>query len=507
MTTPNHQPALLEMRCVSKRYPGVRALDRVDFTLRRGEVHALLGENGAGKSTLIRVLGGAERRDEGHVRLDGVPIQPASPRAAEALGISTVHQEISLIPRLSIAENICLGREPTRFGLIRWRAVRRRAAAALSRLGLHVDPQRELAACSVAVRQMVAIARALDTQARLIVLDEPTSSLDSGETAELLALMRRLRAGGLGIVFITHFLDQVYEVADRLTVLRDGRRVGEFETRALTRHELIGHMLGKPPAQAPRRSDHAAPTTPDSPLVEARGLARRGMLSPTDLQLRPAQTVGLAGLLGSGRTELAQLLFGAVRADRGEVRVRGRRVALRSPRDAIRSGFGFTPEDRKTCGLAGSLSVRENIILALQARRGVWRSLSRRAQADLVARFMRALGIRAAGPEQPVGTLSGGNQQKVLLARWLALEPRLLILDEPTRGIDIGAKAEIRAIVAELCAQGVAVLLISSDLEEIVAACGRVVVMRDRAKVGELSGSDVSEHAIAQTIAAAGHAQ
>lgn len=504
MDTPPDVPALLEVRGLSKSFPGVRALDGVDLTVRAGEVHALMGENGAGKSTLIRVLTGLHRRDSGTVRLSGRAISPASPAHAEALGISAVHQEVHLIPHLSVAENICLGREPTRLGRIRWGEVRRRAGAALGRLGLSFDVDRELAGCSTAVRQLVAIARALDTESRLLILDEPTSSLDAGEVAELFAVLRRLRAGGLGIIFITHFLDQVYAISDRITVLRDGRLVGEFRAAELPRLELVGRMIGREvAAEGPVVGGPVAAT--DGPLLEARGLSRRGGVEHADVAVAPGEAVGLAGLLGSGRTETARMLFGIDRPDRGRMFWRGRAFRPRSPRRAIRRGLAFTPESRKDEGIIPSLSVRENIILALQAQRGALRPMGRGAQRALAERLIRALNIKTPGQGTPVRNLSGGNQQKVLLARWLATDPALLILDEPTRGIDIGARAEIERLIERLRREGRGILLISSELDEIVRSCTRVVVLRDRRTVGELSGARISERAILELIAAHEH--
>ena len=493
---------LLEMRGISKRFPGVLALDGVDFRLRRGEVHALMGENGAGKSTLIKALTGVHMRDEGKVVLDGVEIDPRSPRQAEELGISTVYQEVNLIAHLSVAENICLGREPTVFGKIRWGAVKRRAEEAMARLDLRVDVSRELSQCSIALQQMVAIARALDIRAKLLLLDEPTSSLDANEVAELFVVMRKLRDQGLGIVFITHFLDQVYGVSDRITVLRDGRLVGEYETSKLGRMELVSRMIGKDASKLERGEKRAAGgKAAGGVFVEAKQLGRRGSVSPMDIRIGKGEVVGLAGLLGSGRTEMARLLFGVDKADEGHVEVDGRMVTLGSPKQAIRLGFGFTPENRKTEGIIPHLSVRENIILAMQGRRGMWRALSNREQMEIAERFIAALGIKTPSPEQAVSNLSGGNQQKVLLARWLANEPRLLILDEPTRGIDVGAKAEIEKLIGQLCEAGMSIVFISSELEEVVRTCQKVVVLRDGVKVGELEGEQVSEEAVMQTIA------
>lgn len=494
---------LLQMRGICRAFPGVRALDGVDFTARRGEVHALMGENGAGKSTLIKVLTGVHELDAGEIALEGVRIAPRSPREAESLGISTVYQEINLIPHLSVAENICLGRQPTSFGRIRWSAVRQRARAALARVDLDLDIDLQLSSCSVAVQQMVALARALDVSAKLLILDEPTSSLDEREVAELFTVVRKLRADGLGILFVTHFLDQVYEISDRITVLRNGRRVGEYQTAQLPRLELISRMIGRE-LQAPgaaAASVGAAEARTAAPVLRAKGLGRRGSIAPFDLDVYAGEVVGLAGLLGSGRTEVARLLFGVDSPDTGTVEVDGQPRRIRSPSQAVGLRFAFTPEDRKVAGIIPNLSVRENIVLALQASNGPWRKLPRRRQEDLALRFIEAIGIKTPGVEQPVGTLSGGNQQKVLLARWLATEPRLLILDEPTRGIDVGAKAEIEKLLRSFREKGMAVLFISSELEEVVRDSDRVVVLRDRAKIGELTGRAITEQGIMRLIA------
>jgi simple sugar transport system ATP-binding protein len=495
---------LLSAQGISKRFPGVQALDGVNFSVRHGEIHALMGENGAGKSTLIKVLTGVYPRDSGCVLREGQPIDPRSPKAAEALGISTVYQEVNLIPHLSVAENVCLGREPTRLGMIRWRAMARRATAALARLDLDVDVWQELSSCSIAIQQMVAIARALDTSAKLLILDEPTSSLDTHEVEELFTVMRRLRSQRMGIVFVTHFLDQVYSVCDRITVLRDGRLVGAYTTSELPRLQLVSKMIGKEVIEwkpSPSASAHSGASSTTMPFIEARRLGRAGSIEPVDLRIHRGEVVGLAGLLGSGRTETARLLFGIDRADSGEVLVQGKPLPLHSPRSAIRAGFGFTSENRKIEGIIPHLSVRENVILALQGVRGPWRALSRAVQEEVVDRFIKALGIKTPTAEQAVANLSGGNQQKVLLARWLANEPRLLILDEPTRGIDIGAKVEIERLIASLCEQGTSILFISSELEEVVRTCSRVYVLRDRLMVAELGGVQVSEQVIMQSIA------
>ena len=495
--------SILQVRGLSKSFPGVRALDAVDFTVRAGEIHALMGENGAGKSTLIKVLTGVYPRDAGTTELDGKAIQPRSPREAEACGISTVYQEVNLIPHLSVAENICLGRQPTRFGAIRWGLIRERARAALARLDVDIDVSRQLSSCSIAIQQMVALARALDISAKVLILDEPTSSLDEQEVEELFTVMRKLRGEGMGIVFVTHFLEQVYAVTDRITVLRNGRLVGEYETANLSRLQLVGHMIGKDLEEV--KALHQRPAAPapqtDRPFLAAVGAGRKGTIHPIDLAIHPGEVVGLAGLLGSGRSEVARLLFGIDPADRGEIRIAGKPVRLNHPRAAIRHRIAFTAENRKTDGIIPNLSVRENIILALQASRGTWKRLPPARQLELADRFIRALAIKTPGPEQLIRNLSGGNQQKVLLARWLATEPRLFILDEPTRGIDVGAKAEIEKLIEKLRADGLAVLFISSELEEVVRTSQRVIVLKDRRKIAELTGADITESSVMRRIA------
>ncbi len=501
-------PPLLQMRNVRKSFPGVRALDGVDFFARRGEVHALMGENGAGKSTLIKVLTGVYPRDGGEALLDGVSIDPRTPAEAQALGISTVYQEVNLVPTLSVAENLFLGRLPKRLGVaVGWGEVRRRSEAALARLDLkHIDVTRPLRSYSIAIQQMVAIARALDVSAKLLILDEPTSSLDAGEVARLFDVMRRLRDGGLGIVFVTHFLEQVYQITDRITVLRNGKLVGEYETKELPRAELIARMMGRELAafeESGQGSGAAADADQKRAVVRLKGFGRSGTIKPFDLEIREGEVVGLAGLLGSGRTEIARLLFGVDRADQGSAFIDGQPAALASPRAAIARGFAFLPEDRKTEGIVPELSVRENIILALQASKGWLAALPRRKQEELADHYIKALGISTPHAEQSIRNLSGGNQQKALIARWLASNPRLLILDEPTRGIDVGAKAEIQKLILDLCGRGMAVLFISSELEETVRCSDRVAVLRDREKIAELAGEQISEHAIMHTIAGA----
>ncbi len=496
---------VLAVRGAVVEYPGVRALDGVDFDVRAGEVHALMGENGAGKSTLVRVLTGLCKFGPGTVRIAGHEVALRSVREAEAAGISTVHQEIDLIPTMSVADNICLGRHVTRFGFLSRNAQRRRAEAALARLGVRLDVEGMLEECSVARQQMVAIARALDVEAKVLVLDEPTSSLDADEARELLAVLRRLRGQGLGVVFITHFLEQVYQVADRITVLRNGAKVGTWAAAELSRGALVEAMTGRVIERNDRVSAaSAARVTPTNSGMSFEKLGRARAIAPVSGTVRAGEALGLAGLLGSGRSELARLLFGADRPDQGRVSVGGAKLRPGSVRDAVKTGVGFTPEDRKAQGLVLELSVEENIVLALQARRGGLRPIAKAERARLAAHYIKALKIKTPNADTPVSSLSGGNQQKVLLARWLATQPKVLILDEPARGIDIGARAEIESLIRDLKAQGVAVVLISSEFDELVRVCERVLVLRDREVVGELAGAEVTEGAMLALMARGG---
>ncbi len=495
---------IVEIRGLSKAFPGVQALSGVDFTLRRGEVHGLMGENGAGKSTLIKVLTGIHRRDAGQIRYRGQPFELTTPVDAPKHGISTVYQEINLIPALSVAENIYLGRQPRRWGSLAWGAINRGAAAALRRLDVEVDVTQPVASYSVAIQQLVAIARALDISAQVLILDEPTSSLDTPEVDHLFTILRKLKTEGMAILFVTHFIEQVYQISDRITVLRNGACVGEYRTAELPRMDLVAAMLGKQLAafeQQARPTAAEAEAARPAPLVQIEGLGRKGMLQPTDLDLYQGEVLSLAGLLGSGRTELARLIFGIDKAQQGQIRVDGQPVAITSPRAAIAHGFGFCPEDRKAEGIIPELTVRENIILALQASQGMFQTLSRKRQAAIVDKYVAALDIRTPSGEQEVKNLSGGNQQKVIVARWLASEPRVLILDEPTRGIDVGAKAEIQRLVMDLSREGMAIVFISSELEEVIRCSDRVAVLRDRRKVTELMGAQIAEHQIMQSIA------
>ena len=491
---------VLRAHGISRAYPGVRALDEVDFELRAGEVHALMGENGAGKSTLIKVLTGAAQPDAGTMTLEGVAYAPHDTAAAQRLGVWAVHQEIGVLPNLSVAENLFLGHQPTRFGIVRTRAMNDAARAVLAELDLNLDVTRLLGAYPVAIQQMVAIARATQADARVLVLDEPTASLDASEVDKLFALVRRLAAKGVAIVVITHFLDQAYAVADRFTVLRNGTLVGTRAAADLPRRDLVTMMLGKELVETVGHERRARAA--DRPLVARfRGLGRKGSVEGFDLDLHAGEAVGAAGLLGSGRTETAMLMFGVDAPDRGTAEIDGGAVRIRNPRDAIRHGLGFAPEERKTDGIVGALSLRENIVLALQARAGWLRKLPRARQDSIAAHYIALLGIRTPDADKPIEQLSGGNQQKALLARWLATEPRLLILDEPTRGIDVGAHAEIVKLIEQLRDDGMALYVISSEIEELAAYADRVTVMRDRRQAGTLEGERVTVAGIVDAIA------
>ncbi|MBS7554312.1 sugar ABC transporter ATP-binding protein [Ancylobacter dichloromethanicus] len=494
-------PDLLALIGFSKSFAGFTALDRVDFTLKVGEIHALLGENGAGKSTLIKAMTGVVARDAGTMRLDGIEIAPRSAEEAVRAGIATVYQEVNLAPNLSVAQNLFLGRQPTRFGLVREGEMRRRARALLAEFGLSIDIAAPLESYSVAIQHIIAIARAVDQSARVLILDEPTASLDAQEVEVLFAVMRQLKARGIGIVFVTHFLDQVYAICDRITVLRNGRLAGSAPVADLPRLDLVRLMLGRELSAATgRRPPHEA-RAPSTAVAAFRGLGKTGYVVPFDLTLRAGHVVGLAGLLGSGRTETVRLVFGAERADCGAAQVAGQKASIGSPREAMALGFGYCPEERKTEGIVAELTVRENIVLALQARRGALAPLSRREQDAIAAKFIRLLDIRPPDPERPIGLLSGGNQQKALLARWLATAPQLLILDEPTRGIDVGAHAEIIKLIRDLCAEGMALLVVSSELDELVTYADEVIVLRERAHVARLTGAQVEVPAILAAIA------
>ncbi|MDF1493497.1 sugar ABC transporter ATP-binding protein [Caproiciproducens sp. CPB-2] len=492
---------LIRMEHISKSFPGVAALDDVPLELKSGEIHALLGENGAGKSTLIKVLTGVEERDGGSVLLEGVPIFPQSPQDAQKLGISTVYQEVNLCPNLSVAENIYIGREPKKRGSIDWKKINQDSGDLLKRFNLTIDVTKNLDFYSVAVQQMVAIARAVDISAKVLILDEPTSSLSSVEVEKLFEVMNMLKAQGMGILFVTHFLDQVYAVADTITVLRNGRYVGTYAAAELHKTQLVGKMLGKEYAELDLSSEKEELTGGELSLLEMKRACGPGTVSGVDLKIYKGEVLGISGLLGSGRSEIVRLIFGIDPLEQGEISLNGRKLAGKGPLPAIRRGVAFCPENRKTEGIIGDLSIRENIILALQAKKGMLRAISR-AQAERVAdKYIKLLDIKTPSQEQRAKNLSGGNQQKVILARWLATDPQLLMLDEPTRGIDVGTKAEIQKMIVGLAEQGMTVVFISSEIDEMLRCCSRMIVLRDKKKVGELSGKDIAESAVMSLIA------
>jgi ribose transport system ATP-binding protein len=491
------------MRGINKQFLGVPALRDADFEVVRGEVHALIGQNGAGKSTLIKILTGVYTKDSGRIEFDGREVAFSSPHAAQLAGLSTIYQEVNLVPFRSVAENVFLNREPKRFGLIDWGRMNREAAATLRRLDINVDVTRPLYEYAIATQQMTALARALSTEARLVIMDEPTSALAENEVQTLFRVIRQLKSEGISVVFVSHRLDELYAVCDRVTIMRDGRTIEQRPMSEISRYELVSKMLGRELAEelSRRRADDQGELADRQPLLEAVDLHRGRALDGVSVSIRPGEIVGLAGLLGSGRSETARAIFGADPPDSGTVAVDGAPLHLRSPRDGVRNKIGFAPEDRKTEGIIPQLSVRENLTLALLPhlrRHGI---VERKRQAEIVDRFIKAIGIKCSSPEQPIRELSGGNQQKVLLARWLCTNPRLLMLDEPTRGIDVGAKRDIQVLVRQLADEGLAVLLISSELEEIIAGSDRVMTLRDGRSVAEFTGDQITENALMQAMA------
>ena len=497
---------MIVLEGISKSFPGVQALDDVAFTLKRGEIHCLMGGNGAGKSTLIKIITGVERQDTGTVLFDGQEVSIKSPQQAQMIGISPVYQEINLCTNLSVAENILIGREPRKFGAIAWKAMNNRASQQLQRLNINIDVTEPLGVYSTAIQQMVAIARALEVaETKVLILDEPTSSLDVHETEKLFEVMRKLRDEGIAIIFITHFLNQVYEISDRMTILRNGKLVGTYDTESLPMIELVAKMIGRSLSDFSNMTQikrASKKNIKEDTLLQAEQLGRSKSIQPFDLELHAGEVVGLAGLLGSGRTEIANLLFGVDKPDNGTLRFKGEAIKKFSPNESIARGIGFCPEDRKAEGLVGELTVRENIILAIQANQGWFKFLSKQKQYELAERYIKLLDIKTSTADQMVKNLSGGNQQKVILARWLAINPQVLILDEPTRGVDIGAKTEIQRLVLELAEEGKSCVFISSELEEVLRTSHRIVVLRDREKINEFGSGEADEQKIMEAIAA-----
>jgi simple sugar transport system ATP-binding protein len=467
-----------------------------------------MGQNGAGKSTLVKVLTGVHRQESGEVLLEGKPIHPDSPLAAQKLGISTVYQEINLCPNLTVAENIFAGRQPTRAGMIDWKKMATRSEELLKRLNVSIDVTRVLSTFSIAIQQLVAIARVLDISSRILILDEPTSSLDEAEVDQLFKVIRSLRDEGLAILFITHFLEQTYQIADRITILKNGELIGEHRTAELPKFDLIAKMLGKELSEfsfamggEERRKESLRVGADAKGLLAVKELGLRGSIAPFSLELNEGEVLGLAGLLGSGRTEMARLIFGIDGASQGEIQVKGRRTSIKAPRNAMLAGMGFCSEDRKSEGIFAELTVRENIVLALQGRKGTFRYIPMKKQLEIADELIKSLAIKTPGANNEAGQLSGGNQQKLMLARWLATNPIILILDEPTRGIDVGAKLEIMELILSLSRQGMGVIFISSEFEEVIRCSTRIAVLKDKAKIAELAGEQMSESNILHTIA------
>ncbi len=496
--------SVLEMRNICKSFPGVRALQGVDFTLQEGEIHALMGENGAGKSTLIKVLTGVYEKDEGEIFLKGLDKAAVirSPQDAQRLGISTVYQEITLCPNLSVAENMYIGRGK---GIRQdWKKINAAADKILQSLGIPAKANQQLSSCSIAIQQMVAIARAVDMDCKVLILDEPTSSLDDQEVQKLFGLMRDLKAKGVGIIFVTHFLDQVYEVCDKITVLRDGKLVGEYAIQELPRLKLVAKMLGKELDDMSEIRDESLvyhEADGEKPVFEAEGLQSNAGIKPFNFYIKKGEVNGFTGLLGSGRSECVRAIFGADRVIAGKMKKNGKPIKISKPLDAMKQGIAYLPEDRKRDGIVGDLSVRDNLILAAQVLRGFFRPFTK-AQANKFAdEYIKLLEIKTASADTPIKSLSGGNQQKVILGRWLLTHPEYLILDEPTRGIDVGTKIEIQKLVLKLASEGMSVTFISSETDEMLRTCSRLIVMRDRRMVGELSGNELSQSMIMSTIA------
>lgn len=497
------QNNLLEAHHISKSYTlAVIALKDVPFQLKSGEIHALLGENGAGKSTLIKVLTGVEQRDAGIITLEGKEIYPKTPQEGQKLGISSVYQEVNLCPNLSVAENIYIGREPIKKGRIDWKTINNNAKILLEKFDLDIDVTKNLDNYSVAIQQMIAIARSCDIKAKVLILDEPTSSLSTNEVNKLFEIMRRLKSTGMGIIFVTHFIDQVYEITDRITVLRNGEYVGTYETANLPKVELIGKMIGKDYAKLNKTMvSHEEEYNSGDIFLELKNVSGLGTIKNLDLSIHQGEVLGLSGLLGSGRSEIARIIFGVDSLEHGSIEINSRKVMLKNTLHAIKSGIAFCPENRKTDGIVGELSIRDNIILALQAKQGLFKSITKREADKIADEYIEKLEIKTPSKDQKIKNLSGGNQQKVILARWLATDPNLLILDEPTRGIDIGTKAEILKTVIELAKQGMGVIFISSEIDEMLRCCGRMIILRDMKKVMELKGKEISQAAIMHYIA------
>ncbi len=495
---------ILQMKDIDMFFPGVKALKHAKLNIKRGEIHSLMGENGAGKSTLVKVLTGVYHKTAGTVIFDGNEIEPESPLKSQQIGISTVYQEVNLCANLTVAENIYIGREPRgKFGQIDWATMNANAKKLLQEeLGLDLDVGRVLDFYPVAVQQMIAIARAIDTKCKILILDEPTSSLSDRETERLFTIMRKLKSQGIAIIFISHFLEQIYTICDRITILRDGEYVGEYEVKTLERIDLISKMMGKKVDENQIESNVDKSVPLEENEIETNHMVVEGKVKDLNMYIKKGEVVGFAGLLGSGRTEIADAIFGITPISSGEIKVEGVTVKVKNPMDQMKNRIAFCPEDRKVAGIIGDLSVRENIILAMQAKDGMFKHMPMSKQRELADKYIDLLRIKVSDREQLIKNLSGGNQQKVIIARWLATKPNLLILDEPTRGIDVGTKSEIEALSVRLAKEeGMAVVFISGEMGEMVRTCSRILVIRDHEKITELNGDEISTAHIMQAIA------
>ena len=498
---------VLKMRGISMFFPGVKALEDVDFTLKKGEIRALMGENGAGKSTLIKCLTGVNKFQSGEIYLDGIEgtIVNKDTMDAQNKGISTVYQEVNLCPNLSVAENLFIGREPmTKIGTVNRKKMNELAQELMKSLELDIDVTKNLEEYSLALQQMIAIARAVDLDCKVLILDEPTSSLDDHEVEKLFVMMRRLKEKGVGIIFVTHFLEQVYAVCDGITVLRNGKLVGEYEIEELPKVKLVAAMMGKDFDDLAAIKKEGDDKISDELFIEAKGCSHAGTIKPFDLDIHKGEVIGLTGLLGSGRSELARVIYGADKNQTGTLKVNGNEVKINQPLDAMKLGMGLLPDDRKAEGIIADLSVRENIILAMQAKLGPMKKIPYKKQCEIADEFIELLQIKTASRETLIKQLSGGNQQKVILARWLATKPEFLVLDEPTRGIDIGTKTEIQKLVVKLAEEGKSIIFISSEIEEMLRTCNRMAVLRDGQKVGEIQGEDLTQSGVMKAIAGGG---
>lgn len=492
---------LLDIKGLEKTFPGVRALKGVNLTVNKGEIHALMGENGAGKSTLIKVLTGIYQKNGGTICFDGEEINARTPIEANEKGISTIYQELNLVLFQTVYENLFLGREPrTKFGSIDRKAMISEAKRILEELGIEIDVTRPLKNYSTAIQQMVAIARAVSINAKLVIMDEPTSSLDTHEVQVLFRIIRQLKSKGISVIFISHKLDEIFEICDRLTVFKDGEYVGDYDIGELNQLKLISLMVGKDTVELERKKQGYE--FANAKVIAEMKDIRQGMrLNGINIEIKQGEVVGLAGLLGSGRTELAQVLFGSGMPDNGEIFWWGEKAGIHSPADAIKKGMGFCTEDRKTEGIIPHLSVRENITIALLPKLNSFGFVKTKEQDEIVRSYIDRLKIKTPTPEQAICNLSGGNQQKVLLARWMCMNPKLMILDEPTRGIDVGAKAEIEQLIQEFSKNGISVLMISSEIAELERNCDRIIVMREGRVIGELAGDQISQDKVMETIA------